>query len=227
MIWEDKGFLIYKNRYNENSVIAEFFTKNRGKISGVIYGATSKKIRNYLQIGNKFHINFQSKNNNKLGYFKLEIDEITTPYYLDDKLKLYAIIYIFNLIKILTVENQENRNIFNIVKLFFKALQQDRWIKSLILLELEIYKAVGYDINFQNYVIKENVNGDKKYFTNTILEKRIIPEFLIDKKEDPKTKEEILLGINLVGDFLEKTILKPNNINYPAERYDFVNLLKD
>ena len=138
MIWEDKGFLIYKNRYNENSVIAEFFTKNRGKISGVIYGATSKKIRNYLQIGNKFHINFQSKNNNKLGYFKLEIDEITTPYYLDDKLKLYAIIYIFNLIKILTVENQENRNIFNIVKLFFKALQQDRWIKSLILLELEI-----------------------------------------------------------------------------------------
>jgi len=227
MIWEDKGFLIYKNRYNENSVIAEFFTKNRGKISGVIYGATSKKIRNYLQIGNKFHINFQSKNNNKLGYFKLEIDEITTPYYLDDKLKLYAIIYIFNLIKILTVENQENRNIFNIVKLFFKALQQDRWIKSLILLELEIYKAVGYDINFQNYVIKENVNGDKKYFTNTILEKRIIPEFLIDKKEDPKTKEEILLGINLVGDFLDKTILKPNNINYPAERYDFVNLLKD
>ena len=227
MIWEDKGFLIYKNRYNENSVIAEFFTENRGKISGVIYGATSKKIRNYLQIGNKFHINFQSKNNNKLGYFKLEIDEITTPYYLDDKLKLYAIIYIFNLIKILTVENQENRNIFNIVKLFFKALQQDRWIKSLILLELEIYKAVGYDINFQNYVTKENVNGDKKYFTNTILEKRIIPEFLIDKKEDPKTKEEILLGINLVGDFLEKTILKPNNINYPAERYDFVNLLKD
>tara|TARA_B100001540_G_C15650259_1_gene570725 strand:+ start:156 stop:839 length:684 start_codon:yes stop_codon:yes gene_type:complete len=227
MIWEDKGFLIYKNRYNENSVIAEFFTENRGKISGVIYGATSKKIRNYLQIGNKFHINFQSKNNNKLGYFKLEIDEITTPYYLDDKLKLYAIIYIFNLIKILTVENQENRNIFNIVKLFFKALQQDRWIKSLILLELEIYKAVGYDINFQNYVTKENVNGDKKYFTNTILEKRIIPEFLIDKKEDPKTKEEILLGINLVGDFLDKTILKPNNINYPAERYDFVNLLKD
>ena len=49
MIWEDKGFLIYKNRYNENSVIAEFFTENRGKISGVIYGATSKKIRNYLQ----------------------------------------------------------------------------------------------------------------------------------------------------------------------------------
>ena len=73
------------------------------------------------------------------------------------------------MIKILTVENQENRNIFNIVKLFFKALQQDRWIKSLILLELEIYKAVGYDINFQNYVTKENVNGDKKYFTNTFI----------------------------------------------------------
>ena len=34
-----------KNRYNENSVIAEVFTKNHGKIAGIIYGATSKKIK--------------------------------------------------------------------------------------------------------------------------------------------------------------------------------------
>ena len=31
MHWEDQGFLLSKNRYSENSVIAEFFTKNHGK----------------------------------------------------------------------------------------------------------------------------------------------------------------------------------------------------
>ena len=41
MNFEDKGFLINKSRYNENSVIAEFFTKNNGKVSGLIFGATS------------------------------------------------------------------------------------------------------------------------------------------------------------------------------------------
>ena len=44
MIWDDTGFLLSKNRYNENSVIAEVFTKQHGKISGIIFGGTSKKI---------------------------------------------------------------------------------------------------------------------------------------------------------------------------------------
>ena len=63
MIWSDYGFLLSKNKFGENSIISEFYTENHGKISGIIYGATSKKIRNYLQIVNKFHINYNSKNN--------------------------------------------------------------------------------------------------------------------------------------------------------------------
>ena len=47
MNWNDVGFLISKNRYNENSIIAEVFTENHGKISGIIFGGTSKKIKNY------------------------------------------------------------------------------------------------------------------------------------------------------------------------------------
>ena len=54
MHWDDIGYLISKNKYNENSVIADFFTEQHGKCSGMIFGATSKKIKNYLQIGNKF-----------------------------------------------------------------------------------------------------------------------------------------------------------------------------
>ena len=50
MNWIDEGFLISKNRYSENSLIAEIFTKDRGKISGIIFGGTSKKIKNYLPI---------------------------------------------------------------------------------------------------------------------------------------------------------------------------------
>ena len=28
MIWDDTGFLLFKNRYNENSLITEVYTKN-------------------------------------------------------------------------------------------------------------------------------------------------------------------------------------------------------
>ena len=53
MQWDDTGFLISKNKYNENAVIAEIYTLDHGKCSGIIYGGTSRKIKSYLQLGNK------------------------------------------------------------------------------------------------------------------------------------------------------------------------------
>ena len=71
MNWNDTGFLISKSRYSENSLITEIFTKDHGKISGIIFGGTSKKIRNYLQIGNQLYVDFNSKSESKIGYFKI------------------------------------------------------------------------------------------------------------------------------------------------------------
>ena len=133
MKFEDKAFLLNKNKYNENSVIAEFFTKNNGKVSGLIFGATSNKIKNFLLIGNLFNVQFNSKNQNKAGYFKIEIDKIFTPYFLDNKIKLNCILYSLNLIKILTVENQSNIKIFNQLVKLFDLLDTDDWIKNFIL----------------------------------------------------------------------------------------------
>ena len=67
MNWDDKGFLLSKIKYNENSLIAEILTENHGKVSGLIFGGTSKKIKNYLQIGNLLHINYNSKTENRIG----------------------------------------------------------------------------------------------------------------------------------------------------------------
>ena len=85
MNWDDTGYLISKNKYNENSVIADFFTENHGKCSGIIFGATSKKTKNYLQIGNKLYLNYNYKNEGKIGYFKIEIHKVFTPMYFDNK----------------------------------------------------------------------------------------------------------------------------------------------
>tara|TARA_B100000700_G_scaffold282393_1_gene333893 strand:+ start:290 stop:964 length:675 start_codon:yes stop_codon:yes gene_type:complete len=224
MIWQDKGFLLSKNKYNENSAITEFYTENHGKISGFIFGATSKKIRNYLLIGNKFHLNFNSKKDSQIGYFKIEIDEIYTPKYLDDQKKLYCIIYSMNLIKILTADNQENKKIYNLLNDFFKILNTDNWLLNFIFWELQIFKVIGYDINFSDYVKNISVNGDEKFIVES--SKKIIPNFLINKNNKITSNEEIFNGFKIVGDYLDKTILKPNNLNYPNSRTEFTNLIK-
>ena len=50
--------------------------------------------------------------------------------------------------------------------------------------------------------------------------------FLIDKNLNKLDKNNLLSGLKLVGDFMEKNILKPNNLNYPTTRLEFVKLFK-
>ncbi len=224
MNWQDKGYLLSLNKYNENSSIAELYTQNNGKIVGVIFGSTSKKIKNYLLIGNKFHINSKLREDGRLGYLKVEIDEIKTPVYLENKKKLFCIIYCMNLIKILTVENENNVEIYNHLEKLFKIIELDNWLVEFLYLELNILKAIGYDINFRDYVVDKSINGQTKYIV--VSSQKIIPNFLIDKNIRPENLKEIYNGYIIVGDFLDKTIIKANNKNYPSSRNDFVNLLK-
>ena len=39
----DEGFLVNKLKYNENSIIADFYTRENGRTSGIIFGGMSKK----------------------------------------------------------------------------------------------------------------------------------------------------------------------------------------
>ena len=226
MNWDDNAYLISKNRYSENSIIAEVFTENYGKISGIIFGGTSKKIKNYLQIGNKIHVNYNVKNSTRIGYFKIEIVKALTPLYFDENQKLSCISSAMNLIKLLTAEAQSNKEIFLLIDKFFQILTFDSWIQEYIFWELELLRLLGYDLELKNLVEKEIIDEKVNYFVKSSTEKKIIPNFLIDKNYKNVDLKVLLKGLKLVTDYLEKSILKPNNINLPSSRTHFLSLLK-
>ena len=122
------------------------------------------------------------------------------------------------------MENQSNKNIYYLIENFFEILNKNHWLLNLIFWELKFYKIIGYDINFAEYVKDIEIEGDKKYIVES--SKKIIPNFLIDNSIIPSDNSEIINGYKVVGDFLDKTILKPNNISYPITRSEFLNLIK-
>jgi DNA repair protein RecO (recombination protein O) len=226
MNWIDEGFLLSKNRYNENSLIAEFYTKERGKISGIIFGGTSKKIKNYLQIGNKLHINYNSKSANRIGYFKVEILNAFSPLYFDHKQKLSCIVSSMHLIKILTADFQSNFKVYELINDLFSILKDNNWLKRYIFWELELLKFLGYDLELENIVEKDIVENKTIYYAISSTEKKHVPNFLIEKNIEVNDIKTLLSGLKLVGDYLDKTILKPNNLNYPNSRLLFINSFK-
>ena len=226
MIWDDKGFLLSKFKYSENSVIADFFTTEHGKSSGIIFGASSKRIKGYLQIGKKFQLNYQSKNENKIGSFKVEIIKAETPLFFNDRSKLHCISSSMSMVKLLTAENQKNPEIFNLIEKFFILIKKNNWLMEYIIWELELLKLSGYDLNLSKIVKKTIENNKSKYFVESQTEKKIVPNFLVENSNEVADKNDLIRGIQIVTSYLDKNILQPNNLNHPLQRVDFINTLK-
>ena len=131
-----------------------------------------------------------------------------------------------NLIKILTAESQKNRIIYELIENFYEILKTQNWIKNYIFWELELFKTLGFDLQFENLVNKKIIGNELQYISKSLTEKKIIPNFLVDKSQSTEDLNTLLSGLRLVGDYLEKTILKPNNLNHPLSRTQFINSLR-
>ena len=146
--------------------------------------------------------------------------------YFDNNQKLSCITTAINLVKILTVEFQSNDKVYQLIQNLFLILKDVYWLNNYIFWELELLKHLGYDLKLENIVKKDIVDDKTVYYASSSLEKKYVPNFLIEKELEVDDVKTLLTGLKLVGDYLDKTILKPNNLNFPNSRVLFINSLK-
>ena len=109
---------------------------------------------------------------------------------------------------------------------FYILLRSDNWIKDYIFWELELFKALGYDLDFNNLVYEKIIDNKKHYISRSLTEKKIVPNFLVDRNHSFVDIKTLLIGLKIISDYLEKSILKPNNLNQPKSRLEFIDTLK-
>ena len=130
------------------------------------------------------------------------------------------------MIKILTADSQSNIKVYQIIENLFLILNDKDWLKKYIFWELDLLKILGYDLELKNLVEKDIIDNKTIYFAVSSTEKKYVPNFLIEKDVEVNDLKTLLNGLKLVSDYLDKTILKPNNINFPNSRLLFINSLK-
>ena len=121
---------------------------------------------------------------------------------------------------------QENKKIYLLLGVFFEILKSDDWLRKFIFWELEFFKLIGYHLELKNLVNKEVVNGKTFYYVKSDKEKKFVPNFLIETSSNESDTVNLFKGLKLVGDYLDKSILKPNNLPFPKTRTEFVKLFK-
>ena len=218
MNWEDECYLLSKRKFRENANIINVFTQNKGRIGGIVYGGNSRKIRNYLQISNKLFIINNSKNDNKIGYFKTELIKAISPIYFNDKERTSALISICSLLNTLLPESQPYKNIYKSFEKFISSLSLDNWIVLYIFFEINLIKELGYDANLSIFKdFKADIYSTKKIKIDGYNYE--VPNFLI-KQEIPNEITQHLIKKSLIftrSIFLNKFFI-PNNLIFPKSR---------
>ena len=177
MYWKDEGYLLSKNNHGENSIIIEAFTLNHGKYTGVVYGGSSRKQKGNFQVGNKILLNWRSKNENRTGYFNVELIRPVTAFFFDDKKKTVCILAATSILKILLPERQINREIYDSFEKMLFGLNSDNWIKLYIYWEFSLIKELGFGEDLKvNY--DENIIKSLTFNRNLLMKNFIIPNQL-------------------------------------------------
>jgi len=209
-----EGFLLSKNNFDENSIIIEAFTSRHGRYTGIVYGGSSRKQKRNFQIGNKILFNWRSKNEDKSGYFNIELIKPIAPLFFDDKKKSVCILAATSILKILLPERQINEKIYNSFELMLNNLESKNWIKFYIHWELSLIKNLGFDINLEN---NKNLKEDNYFakFDNKLLK---IPKFLLGKNINNCTNLDIQEALIFNKNLIIENFIIPNHLKLPLSR---------
>ena len=211
MYWKDEGYLLSKTSFDENSIIIETFTMNHGKYSGVVYGGSSRKQKKNFQIGNKILLNWRSKNENKMGYFNIELIDPIAPLFFDNKKKAICILSATSILKTLLPERQINKKIYFSFDRLIEQLNHENWIKLYIFWELSLIKELGFDSNF----FKEKNIDNHIEIDNKKLE---IPDLIIQKNNINFTNFEIQKALTFNKFLIMEYFILPNRLRLPFSR---------
>lgn len=218
MNWQDEGFLISKIKFRENANIINVFTNSFGKVSGIVYGGNSRKIRNHLQLTNKIFVFYSSKSENKLGYFKTELVEAISPKFFNNKEKTSALLSISNILNIILPDSQPNKEIFNSLNNLVNKFDKNYWIILYVLWELDLIKNLGFDPNLDRF----SEAKEKKEYIKTVKIDNInyqVPFFLLDKIDNFSIEKKFIkTALNFNRNLMLNKFFAPNNLVIPKSR---------
>ena len=217
MNWEDECYLLSKRKFRENANIINVFSPSKGKISGLVYGGNSRKIKNYLQLSNKLHIVHNSKNDNKLGYFKTELIKPISPLFFNDKERTSALVSICSILNVLLPDSQPYKKIYISLENFINAINFENWIILFIFFELNLIKDLGFDPNLDKFnqadLIEDIIKVKIDNYTYEI------PKFLILKKLPNKLSNYIIKkSLYFTRNIIQNKFFIPNNLPFPKSR---------
>ena len=154
MRWQGEGLLLDVRKYGESSALIDVFTCSFGRRIGLLKGAFNKKNKSIIQPGNQLFLTWNSRIEESLGVFKIEL--IKSRYHSISQES--SGLELFNLICVLCSTFLPERVDFD--ELYNKTIQyvegefqtKERFSKY-IEWELQLLKSLGFGLDLGKCVV--------------------------------------------------------------------------
>ena len=159
MRWQGEGLLLDAKRYGETSALINVFTASFGRRLGLVRGAFNKKNKSVIQPGNQLFLTWNSRIEEGLGTFKVELIKSRYHTISEERVGLE----LFNLICVLCSTFLPERVDFD--DLYYQTIMCiegehsiKEKLKRYVEWELELLTSLGFGLDLAKCV----VSGSKK-----------------------------------------------------------------
>ncbi len=204
-MYKTEAIITKVENFKENHLSISVYSSEYGQKSLVVFGGKSKKKNSTYVKGSLNNIEFD---NNNVCLSSISINKF--KWFLFSKYELKTIDYVCFLINKLLFLTDQNSNVVSYYLLLISKLnERSNFLPELLLLELEILKASGYQPDLNESVLKKIFNFHEK--KSNLKTNELIYEHLKDNKDHQ------LVFFDFMSRIVNRVLINLN-INLPFSR---------
>lgn len=237
MEWTDDGIVLGMRRHGEASAIVELLTREHGRHLGLVRGATSSRMRPWLQPGNGVRAVWRARLDEHLGTYMIEGTRLRAAGLLASSHAVYGVTHLASLARLLP-ERDPHGDIYGLLERTLDDFDDARGAAAhLVRFELAMLGELGFGLDLQHcaatgetadlvYVSPKSGGAVSRTAGEPWRDRLLrLPPFLRQGEDgaNGRSDQDLLDGFALTGLFLLRHVLEPRGQGHSDARDGFIN----
>ena len=231
--WTEEAIVLGARLHGETSVVAELFTRDRGRWNGMVHGGRSRRARPLLQAGNLVEATWTARLDEHLGRFTLEPIRLRAASLMQSSIGIYGAQTVAGHLRLLP-ERDAHARLYDMADVLLDRLDDTALGAELMIrFERQLLQELGFGMDLSacattgvtddllfvsprsgRAVSREGAEG----YEDRLLP---LPPFMLREDVGGASKNNLAEGFALTGKFLERAVWHTREIDAPVERDAF------
>ena len=237
MEWRDEGIILATRKHGETSVILEVMTRERGRHLGMVRGGRSRRMRPFLQAGNRVDVSWRARLDEQLGTFQVEPIEQNAARLLESATAVHGLQTLAAHLRLLP-ERDPHARLYETLGLIIAHLDNATVAGALVArFEIMVLDELGFGLDLLQcgatgtrdnlvYVSPRTGRAISAEAGEPWADKLLpLPLFLKSGAEISGDGQAVSAAFRLSGYFLSRHVYEPRGITAPESRASFLAAL--